>query len=429
MRWNTLVVVFILTLGLFLKLHRYAEYPQRGATSDEYTYSFLGLSLLNDGIPASWSYFSPYTNRYDLTLNGTYFPIVTPYFDHPPLFGLLVGGWAKLFDEHAFDAIRLQTIRLVPIVLSSFSAIVLYLLSVLWYRHAIALLALIIFSVAPLFVIHHRVVLAENFLTLLLLLSLYLYERFKKRLTVQRITVLGVLAGASLWTKEIGVSVFLTLLLLFLLDKKRNGILLLSGVFVSFLLAYVVYGYAYDGELFWKILSLQSMRDVGPQTLWYLLSTPVLVNKIYYDGWYTFGLLSILLLLKDKRHMRVTTPFLIYFLILVTTLTQRGQSGWYLIPLFPFLSVASAVTIQESKEKRNLFFIVFVFIIGMFLIQELFVPLFGLAPKQFRFLSVFLLAPMLFFTKKNIFAVTANLWIIMLLLGSALATFLYRHPV
>lgn len=428
MRWNTLVVVLILTLGLFLKLHRYAEYPQRGATSDEYTYSFLGLSLLNDGIPASWSYFSPYTNRYDLTLNGTYFPIVTPYFDHPPLFGLLVGGWAKLFGEHTFDSVNLWIIRLVPIILSTISALILYALSFRLYDKKIALLAVTIYSIVPIFVVHHRVVLAENFLTLLLLLSLYLYERFKKRLTVQRITVLGVLAGASLWTKEIGVSVFLALLLLFLLDKKRNGILLLSGVFVSFLLAYVVYGYAYDGELFWKILSLQSMRDVGPQTLWYLLSTPVLVNKIYYDGWYAFGLLSILLLLKDKRHMRVTTPFLIYFLILVITLTQGGQSGWYLIPLFPFLSVASAITIQESKEKRNLLFIVFVFIIGMFLIQELFVPLFGLAPKQFRFLSVFLLTPMLFFTKKNIFGVTANLWITMLLLGSALATFLYRHP-
>ena len=87
-----LLMICVLFAGLLLRLNNYSVYPQRGATSDEYSYSFLGVSLLTKHVPISWSAVSAYKNRSDLTIKNLYFPIVSPYFDHPPLNGLLVGG-------------------------------------------------------------------------------------------------------------------------------------------------------------------------------------------------------------------------------------------------------------------------------------------------------------------------------------------------
>src|SRR3989338_10877768 len=105
------IVFSILLLGFFIRVHNYSIYPQRGATSDEYTYSFLGVSLLKEGIPISWSNFSVYKNKYDMTIRDLYFPIVYPYFDHPPLNGLLVGGLSILLGQDTFVDIDLATIR------------------------------------------------------------------------------------------------------------------------------------------------------------------------------------------------------------------------------------------------------------------------------------------------------------------------------
>ena len=75
MKWRYIFIACIVLLGFFLKLHNYTVYPQRGATSDEYTYSFLGLSLLTKHIPISWSYFSAYKHREDLTIKVFIFPL------------------------------------------------------------------------------------------------------------------------------------------------------------------------------------------------------------------------------------------------------------------------------------------------------------------------------------------------------------------
>ncbi len=73
-----LLVVLILLVGLILRLHNYSVYPQRGATSDEYSYSFLGVSLLTKGVPVSWSAVSAYKHRSDLTIKNINFPSAGP---------------------------------------------------------------------------------------------------------------------------------------------------------------------------------------------------------------------------------------------------------------------------------------------------------------------------------------------------------------
>ena len=170
------LVIFILLLGLILRLHNYSVYPQRGASSDEYTYSFLGISLLTKHIPISWSAFTAYKNLQHLTIDKLYFPIVYPYFDHPPFAGIIVGGWSILFGQDSFPEVNLKTVRLVPIFLSTVSQILVFLLAWKIFNFKTGVWALLIYSTTTIFAISSRVVFAENVLTPLMLLAIYLFS-------------------------------------------------------------------------------------------------------------------------------------------------------------------------------------------------------------------------------------------------------------
>ena len=202
------VVVLILLLSLVLRLHNYGLYPQRGATSDEYTYAFLGISLLKDHVPVSWSAFPAYENIRHLTVKKLYFPIVWPYFDHPPLSGFLTGGLSLLVGQDSFEKVDLKTIRLVPIFLSMLSSILLFLIAFRLYSYKTATWALLIYSTTTIFVINGRIALSENVLTPIFLLSVYLFTLFEEKISYRKAIIFGILSGLAFWTKELGIVVF-----------------------------------------------------------------------------------------------------------------------------------------------------------------------------------------------------------------------------
>lgn len=403
--WQRFSVVLILIFGFLLKLHNYDVYPQRGATSDEYTYSFLGLSLLTKGIPISWSHFGVYKNREDVRINAIDFPLVQPYFDHPPLFGLFVGGWSLTNGEDNFKNITLSTIRLVPIALSVITSALVFLLTYRLTDYMTAMWALLIYSTVTIFVIQSRVVFAENLLAPIFLGAMYFFHHTVKKMRIYHAVLLGFLSAAAFWTKESGITVALVLFILFLQKKiKKPCVLAFVGTALLGIFGYAAYGWVFDWETFTKIITLQGTRDVGPQTFWYLLSTPIIVNKIYYDGWYYFGFFALAYLLADmKRYAVLLVPSFIYFLFLLFSLTQEGQSGWYMIPLFPFMAIASAIALRETPQKATGAYIVFLLFIGLTLMSSLFAKLFGLTSIQFRWLFIIVFVPYLvsFFLEKT----------------------------
>ncbi|MBI5619922.1 glycosyltransferase family 39 protein [Candidatus Gottesmanbacteria bacterium] len=428
---RTALFILIFTVALILKLHNYAVYPQRGATSDEYTYSFMGVSLLTLGVPISWSNFNVYKNTYDLIIDNLYFPMVFPYFDHPPLNGLLVGSWAILNGERTFASIKLSTIRLVPIALSLVSALFVYLLAKHWYDDRIALWSLLIYTTATTFVINGRVVFAENLLTPILLLSLYLYT-IQRVIKARTAIVLGVLSGLSIWTKELGVSVFLTFLFVFVHDRvPRRYLVMLTLTFLLFGVGYLTYGTYFDSQTFFGILAAQSFRPVGPRVLQTLLNTPIIVNKPYFDGWYFFGFLCLFFACFEvARHKLLVVPAAIYFFLLLFSINQEGEMGWYLIPLFPFMAMAAAHSLSESINKKGWLMLVATLFVGLSSIRYLFEPAFGLVPVQFRMLLIVLFAPLVLigvFGKQHT-ARLSTVWFYLLIAATALQTYRYVHP-
>ncbi len=428
-----ILFIFILVLSLILRLHNYEKYPQRGATSDEYTYAFLGMSLLKDHVPISWSAFPAYENLRHLTIRELYFPVVWPYFDHPPLTGFLTGGLSILTGQDTFEKIDLKTIRLVPIFLSMASSVLVFLIALRIYNYKTAIWALLIYSTTAIFVISGRIALSENLLTPIFLSSLYLFILFDKKISYAKAILFGILSGLAFWTKEVGVVVFASLFYLLKTgNTKFKPLVLFIGTSLLIITFYFLYGAYYDWDVFMKVWSMQSGREIGPQTLNLLLFNPVIVNKPYMDGWYFFGFLSVFTSLLDfKKNRLIVIPALLYFLLLIFSLTRHGEMGWYVIPLFPFMAIASAHLLAEGIKNKSWYIFAFMLFVGLSEVKFLYQDIFGLTTMQFRVILILLFGPLLLSSmlgKEKLFRVLSNAWFYIFIIGNIILTYNYIHP-
>lgn len=428
-----IALVLILFLGVILKFHNYSIYPQRGATSDEYSYSFQGVSLLTKGVPISWSAFTAYKNLRNLTIDNLYFPIVYPYFDHTPLNGIVTGAWAIAFGEDTFEKIQLKTIRILPIIFSTISSLFLFLIGHKLFGYKTAIWALLIYATTVIFTIQGRVVLAENLITPLLLGSIYGFLKFYKKINLGKTLLLGTLAGLTFWTKELGIVSFLSLLYLFFSERvKIKQTLILTGTFLFFVGLYIAYGIYFDAEVFWKILGMQSGRDIGPDTFLYIFSSPIIVNKFYDDGWYFFGFFAFFASFASyKENKFILVPATAYLLLLLSALTQKGEMGWYIIPLFPFMSLFTAKFLTDQAQKIGFGIFPLLIFVGLYVVKYGYEANFGLTPSQFRISLIILFLPVLLslaFDKEKFHRFLFNFWFYALIFANALLTYNYVHP-
>lgn len=430
------IILAILLIGLFLRINTYTQNPPRGASSDEYTYTFLGMSLIESGKPVSWSYYPGYIKygtRHDITIDNIFFPIVSPYFDHPPLNGILVGGWAVLNGQHTFQSVKLGTIRQIPIALGILSSLLTYILALKLYGKKTALWSLLIYSTATVIVMETRTVFAENLLTPLFLCSLLLFEKFKKHFNFTNAIILGIISGLALWTKELGVAIFLSILSLMVMDKvKFKPLLVFLAISITIFLLYPLYGYVYNWTLFINIVTAQGSRVVGPNTLYTLFFHPIIVNKLYYDGWYLVGFVSFFAaFLRFSKYKTLLISTFIYFFLMLFSLSKEGEMGWYMIPLFPFFSIFTASLLIESIEKHEWYIFVVSLFVGMYAIQYRWEAKYGLPNPTFRIFLILLFGPLFIsyiFRWKKLYSVLSNSWFYFLIFVTALITYRYIHP-
>lgn len=423
-----LIVFFLLFLAFALRWHNYSVYPQRGATSDEYAFAFQGISLLTRGIPIAWSAIPLYKNLSHLTIDGLYFPIVQPYLDHPPLFGLLVGAWAIFSRETAFEAVRLATIRIIPVTLSFVSAIFLYLIAKREFGERIALFSLAIFSVATIIVVNSRVAVAESLFTPMWLIALWMVgKNIKKSLPWPYITI-GLLCAGAILTKILGLVVWLSVVAILWVRRSsvRNCMYVTIGALIGALVLYL-YGMAYDEKLFWAIQSYQGMnRVLGPNTIWMIVGSPSIVNKIFYDGWYFWGLFALGVASIDiRKNVMIVVPALLYLFLLVVSVNETDIHGWYFLPLFPFLALAGGKLLVDSLDNGRWTLFIWVILIGVTLIGPLYGEPFGLTPGVYRWLIGIIVVLGLFSLRSKRMAY-GTVWLY--IIGTAIATLRYVHP-
>jgi hypothetical protein len=360
----TLALGAIVILAAVLRFHDYALVPFHHETADEYQHAWEGWTLLHQGTPMAWSTFPdryPLDQSVDFRWFGDRYVVVRPYFDHPPLFSILVGLVVSLAQPATslppwdFLSCTLPVMRVVPIVLSLVGILLLHRLAREYgASEKAALLAALVYATLPVIVLTHRLVKAESLLSLLFMGAILAVNRHDRSGRAGDAIMAGVLSGLSIWSKATGVAVIAVVLVLLLSRRRYRGALTALAVTGGFFLLYLLYAWALDFGIFLKIIEAQSTTKwVGLESLQDLLSGKI-VTKWFGRGWYLWLLLCAGIA-AFRRERALLLPLAVYATVIALSADYRVIYGWYRIPLYPFLCVAAGILLEEMLEEADLF--------------------------------------------------------------------------
>jgi dolichyl-phosphate-mannose-protein mannosyltransferase len=354
----------ILILAAVLRFHDYALVPFHHETADEYQHAWEGWTLLHEGVPKAWSTFPdryPIEQTRDFRWFGDRYTLVWPYFDHPPLFSMIVGAVVSLAQPATYQppwdflSCTLPVMRVVPIVLSLVGILLLYRLAREYgATERAALLAALVYATLPVIVLAHRLVKAESLLSLLFMGAILAVHRHDRSGGPGGAILAGVLSGLAIWSKATGVAVIAVVLVLLLSRRRYRGALTALGVTCGFVVLYLLYAWALDFDIFMKVIQAQSTTKwVGLEAVQDLLGGKI-VTKSFGRGWYLWLLLCAGIAAL-RRERALLLPLAVYATVIAMTADFRVIYGWYRIPLYPFLCVAAGVLLEEMLEEADLY--------------------------------------------------------------------------
>lgn len=392
MKWahNSRITLFlgIVSLGLVLRFLNYATMPPFGETRDEFMYPWAGLTLIQTGVPSSWSYFESYTNTHSISLWDQEFRIVTPWFDKPLLYPLITGSFVYILGAREFGDVSLTTLRLVPVLLSGITMVLVFLFANKLFSTRIAFLSLILYATIPSIVLGNRLSLTENLLTPLALLTLYLTHTLSLT-SVKNVVVLGILCGLAFHTKQIGAIVMVYPLSFLITQKRIKSAIIFMSTFLTFVcIHFGIVGW-YDLGLYLRVMSDFRVAHalVGlPELIQTIFRFPTLSQKtrLFLDGSTVVGLMTLFMSpvsrFIDGKKLAALTFFPFSYIGLLTLIesgaTNFSYFGWHIYPLFPFIAIALALYFNYVYEKRSLLLLAIpLLILGSSTIRFVFLPL------------------------------------------------------
>jgi len=364
--------MMIVFLGLNMRKFSYAEVPFPGENADEYSFGWLGISLVKDKYPIAWSGVPPYVHDYqkinvdrvfDKDPNRVPFPIDKPWFDHPPLFGLLVGGYAYFEGVRDFASASVLILRRPMIILAIINILLVFILGTLVHKRKLGLLASAIYAFSPLIAISQRLALAENGYIPLFLISLIFSVLYFKLKQIKFWYLACSVSGVSILFKLSALAIPISLLLLVFLEKKKFDLTLIKPVIIAIiapLVIFVLYGALFDLNMFIRVFEMNSGRLLGAGAeIFYqaVASSKIMSQRTFTDGWILAGWLSIFVLVirgvyKNLLVKVIFSAVAAYFFIFMIF---GGESyGWYRYPFYPLLSLSLAWMLITIYKKANL---------------------------------------------------------------------------
>jgi len=127
--------------------------------------------------------------------------LVTPWFDHPPLFGLLVGLFALLGGAKTFFDCSLTIIRVPSLFLGIASIVLVYLLALKLSNLSIAIIASLIYATNPNTVFLSRLAISENLMIIFCLFIILLYWQYYQTKQKKYLYIAACLAGLACLVK------------------------------------------------------------------------------------------------------------------------------------------------------------------------------------------------------------------------------------
>ena len=359
----------ILILAGLLRFHDYTLVPFHHETADEYQHAWEGWHLLHTGKPVAWSTFPdryPPEGTNEFRWFGDPYVLVNPYFDHPPLFSVLVGltvGVGQAFGvgpppgpgAAGFLSSTLPVMRFMPILLSLVGVPLVYRLAREYgATERAALSATLVYASLPVIVLGHRLVKAESLLAVLMMGAILLAYRHQRSGAVKDALLAGLLCGLSIWTKATGIAVIGTVVILLLAARRYRGAVVATAVTGGFVLLYLIYAAAYDFDIFLSVIHAQSTTKWASLDSFLDLMSGKVVVKWFGRGWYLWLLLAAgVAALRKERALLI--PIAIYVTLIAITADHRVIYGWYRIPLFAFLCIAAGIYLDEMMREADLY--------------------------------------------------------------------------
>lgn len=409
-------------LGIFLRLDKFETTPRHGATFDEFAWTWLGINLIQKGIPISWSPHPQYNERREIRYQGAAFLIVRPYLEHPPLFGILAGSFALINGAKGMHDVTLAKIRPLAILLGTFSILMIFILTREIYGTTTAFLASLLYATIPTIVIGSRIVQNENFLIPCWLLSIYLITKYLETGNKRFRNTAAILAGLLSLAKVPWLVVGLSLSMILSFKNKWRDAFIVGVITIAIFLTFIAYGVYFDKELFINLWKLQLARyDISFSGFFSVFTNPLLVDRSYLDGWILFGWFSIILIARDlRKNFLIVIPFVAYLITYIFGIPNEAAHGWYRYPFYPFLIVSLAIFLREEFKKISLLSIFFLLFVGLSLFSNFWQNVFGFSYAVYRFFIISATAPILYFLWKNIHGrspqILISLWLIVFIM-------------
>lgn len=389
-----LALLFVVCLGNSLRQKNYATVPHPGETTDEYGFAWAGLSLIENGVPTSWTGVDAVTRAggsaavpyreigyqrinvdsiFDLQPARPDFSIVTPWFDKPPGFALLIGAYSYLKGARQFIQTGVGIIRRPMFTIGMITTVLIFILASRFYNKWVGLLSALFYSVVPTTVISSRLAMAENGYIPLFLGAIILIDIYLKRRRSLYLLSAAALAALAIFFKMSGISVLLSLLLILLLyhpkKGKKEALIKTFLVGISGLVAFFIYGFLINWKVFLDVFVAQSnlFYGAGADIIFSVL-TRNSIAKFFTDGWILLAWVStFLIIFNGWRKERGTTILGIsLFSYLVIFLIFGSEAyGWYRFPFFPFIIIFLARLTERLFVKPNLILIFTLFLIPL----------------------------------------------------------------
>jgi 4-amino-4-deoxy-L-arabinose transferase-like glycosyltransferase len=370
----------ILFFALMVRKRNYAEIPIPGQSLDEYSYSWVGLSLFEIGMPVASSgiggnknILPRYVNvdRFFQTVSsGDPITINYPWMDHPPLLGLITGGYAYLTGVRVFEDTTSYIIRKPIIIISTISVGLLMVYCWINFGYLTAVVGGLLYATTPLVVLSGRMIQAENAIIPSLLACMICITLYFKKNNDYWLFGAALMAGIATLFKLTGFVCYLFVLFA-LLDKYRSinklflrdiGFFLAISLPISFL--FVIYGSVYGLDNFKNILFSNYNRfyGIGPNSIIELIRNQRLTQHKFLPevsvicGWLVF----LGFIIKKQNNIGLKLVLYSIFSYLITYIFFGSQPyGWYTFPFWALLTIVLAKFISDGIIKGKYLIAVF----------------------------------------------------------------------
>ena len=371
------VLFLLLSVGALVRCHDLGAYPRRYDTKDEFHYLWAGLSLLRDGRPTAWSELNGYgqsgIKTHILRLpDGGQFSLVTPALDHPPLFSLAAGLFARLTGAASplpgatlpsppsaktpqVWQVDFSVARLLAVILSAITLFLLFEITRHAFSFPTACLAALFYALTDHIVFHNRLLVTENLSTPLFLVNLLFLQGYvsgqRSRAAFAAVTISA--CAAALLCKVVAVSQAPAVLFLLVLDRKwRDLVFPIVGVLAGAAL-YMAYGWWQGWTLFTSVLASQAGRFYGFNAIVPLILRPCIVHTPNLSFVLLAGWIALFALAAFHRRARLLSAALAYLLAFSYFASVPAVYGWHVIPFYPFLCMALAALIARMYRRRR----------------------------------------------------------------------------